>query len=235
MSACTSPSRVRPAGGDEDVAFVGVALELAGHSPAHDDRRRSGAASWSRSTPREMPSGFRRFYEEDFSGSRESTLAGNGLNPVASLHPPRLCRAEVRGSWRSAASTQIRDTASWCRLLSLALSGRTPIDFVFRVISQRQVHATLRARRRAGFFRRSCSESTPSEHMNRVQRRLIRLSLSWADAVSHDCTAHAQRFLHSLSRISRSLVLHLGVELGSDQDDDDRKPNPDHEADSGTQ
>ena len=47
--------------------------------------------------------------------------------------------------------------------------------------------------------------------------------LSWADAVSHDCTAHAQRFLHSLSRISRSLVLHLGVELGSDQDDDDRK------------
>ena len=29
----------------------------------------------------------------------------------------------------------------------------------------------------------------------------IHLSLSWADAVSHDCTAHAQRFLHSLSRI----------------------------------
>jgi hypothetical protein len=177
MSACTSPS-MRPAGGDEDVAFVGFAAELAGHSPAHDDRRRSGAASWSRSTPREMPSGFRRFYEEDFSGSRESTLAGNG---------------------------------------------------------QRQVHATLRARRRGGFFGRSCSESTPSEHMNRVQRRLIHLSLSWADAVSHDCTAHAQRFLHSLSRISRSLVLHLGVELGSDQDDDDRKPDPDHEADSGTQ
>ena len=69
---------------------------------------------------------------------------------------------------------------------------------------------------------------------NRVQRRLIHLSLSWADAVSHDCTAHAQRFLHSLSRISRSLVLHLGVELGSDQDHDDRKPDPDHEADSGT-
>lgn len=69
---------------------------------------------------------------------------------------------------------------------------------------------------------------------NRIQRRLIYLSLSWADAVSHDCTAHAQRFLHSLSRISRSLVLHLGVELGSDQDHDDRKPDPDHEADSGT-
>jgi hypothetical protein len=69
---------------------------------------------------------------------------------------------------------------------------------------------------------------------NRFQRRLISLSLSWADAVSHDCTAHAQRFLHSLSRISRSLVLHLGVELGSDQDHDDRKPDPDHEADSGT-
>ena len=69
---------------------------------------------------------------------------------------------------------------------------------------------------------------------NRIQRRLIYLSLSWADAVSHDCIAHAQRFLHSLSRISRSLVLHLGVELGSDQDDDDRKPDPDHEADSGT-
>jgi hypothetical protein len=68
----------------------------------------------------------------------------------------------------------------------------------------------------------------------RVQRRLIHLSLSWADAVSHDCTAHAQRFLHSLSRISRRLVLHLGIELGSDQDDDDRKPDPDHEADSGT-
>jgi hypothetical protein len=68
---------------------------------------------------------------------------------------------------------------------------------------------------------------------NRIQRRLIHLSLSWADAVSHDCTAHAQRFLHSLSRISRSLVLHLGVELGSDQDADDRKPDPDHEADSG--
>ena len=65
-------------------------------------------------------------------------------------------------------------------------------------------------------------------------KRLIHLSLSWADAVSHDCTAHAQRFLHSLSRISRSLVLHLGVELGSDQDHDDRKPDPDHEADSGT-
>jgi hypothetical protein len=65
-------------------------------------------------------------------------------------------------------------------------------------------------------------------------KRLIHLSLSWADAVSHDCTAHAQRFLHSLSRISRSLVLHLGIELGSDQDHDDRKPDPDHEADSGT-
>ena len=62
----------------------------------------------------------------------------------------------------------------------------------------------------------------------------IHLSLSWADAVSHHCTAHAQRFLYSLSRISRSLVLHLGVELGSDQDHDDRKPDPDHEADSGT-
>ena len=48
---------------------------------------------------------------------------------------------------------------------------------------------------------------------NRIQRRLIYLSLSWADAVSHDCIAHTQRFLHSLSRISRSLVLHLGVEL----------------------
>jgi hypothetical protein len=61
---------------------------------------------------------------------------------------------------------------------------------------------------------------------------LIHLSLSWADTVSHDCTAHAQRFLNSLGRVSRSLVLHLGIELGSDQDDDDGKPDPDHEADT---
>src|SRR4249919_291918 len=67
-----------------------------------------------------------------------------------------------------------------------------------------------------------------------ISSQQLHLYLSWADAVSHDCTAHAQRFLHSLSRISRSLVLHLGVELGSDQDHDDRKPDPDHEADSGT-
>jgi hypothetical protein len=59
------------------------------------------------------------------------------------------------------------------------------------------------------------------------------LCLSWANAVGHDCTAHAQRFLHALRRVSRSLMLHLGVELGSNQDDDNRKPDPDHEADTG--
>jgi hypothetical protein len=42
------------------------------------------------------------------------------------------------------------------------------------------------------------------------------LDLSWADAVSNDGTPHAERFLHSLRRVSRSLVLHFGVELGSD-------------------
>ena len=87
-----------------------------------------------------------------------------------------------------------------------------------------------RIAKRSVFMMSSCC----SERSHcRVQPRLIHLYLSWTDAVSHDCPAHTQRSFHSLRRVSRSLMLHLGVELGSDQDDDDRKPDPDHEADTG--
>jgi hypothetical protein len=68
---------------------------------------------------------------------------------------------------------------------------------------------------------------------NRGSAAADSLNLSWADAVSNDCTPHAERFLHSLRRVSCSLVLHFGIELGSDQDDHNRKPDPDHEPNAG--
>ena len=58
------------------------------------------------------------------------------------------------------------------------------------------------------------------------------LSLSWADGSATTAPRMPGGF-SSPRRVSRSLVLHLGVELSPYQDDDDGKPDPDHEADTG--
>src|ERR1700730_442 len=134
---------------------------------------------------------------------------------VRSAHSGQHLACVLQGGWRTRTLLQ----------KSLPVSVRGDSVALMRFATEAGDDGATKSRSKTCCRCISCCE---------ISSQQLHLYLSWADAVSHDCTAHAQRVLHSLSRISRSWVLHLGVELGSDQDHDDRKPDPDHEADSGT-
>src|SRR5689334_22306172 len=55
--------------------------------------------------------------------------------------------------------------------------------------------------------------------------------MGWADRVGHFCTAPAERLWCTGRAFVRRLVFGFGVQLGTDQNDDDREPYPGHEAD----
>ena len=57
------------------------------------------------------------------------------------------------------------------------------------------------------------------------------LRLRSANRVGHDRAAGAEWLVRADGRIPRGLVLDLGIELGADQHDDGREPQPNHETD----
>ena len=61
------------------------------------------------------------------------------------------------------------------------------------------------------------------------------LAARFADLVGHPGTTRTHRLAASLGGVLGRLVLHLGVDLSTCQNDDGREPHPHHEADHGTQ
>ena len=56
-------------------------------------------------------------------------------------------------------------------------------------------------------------------------------ALRCADRVRHPGAPRSERLRRTDSRVAGGLVLHLGVELGAQQDHDRGNPKPGHEAD----
>ena len=67
------------------------------------------------------------------------------------------------------------------------------------------------------------------------QSCLCGLCLAAAHRIRHRGASRSQWFWLSGRCVERSLVLRLGIDFRSDQNDDHRNPEPDHEADHGSQ
>jgi uncharacterized protein YlxP (DUF503 family) len=59
----------------------------------------------------------------------------------------------------------------------------------------------------------------------------LRSGLRRSDRVGHPRAAHSEGLGLAGGRFARGLMLHLGIDLGADQNDDDRDPDPGHEPD----
>jgi hypothetical protein len=53
--------------------------------------------------------------------------------------------------------------------------------------------------------------------------------------IGHVGAPGTQRPRQTIGAVPSSLVLHLGIEFGTQENNDDRQPNPNHEADASSQ
>ncbi len=82
-----------------------------------------------------------------------------------------------------------------------------------------------------------CGHSASGPGMRRIGLPTARGSAAACRAhrICHHRTTRAHRLLGAGRPVPRGLVLHLGIELGAQQDDDCGDPEPGHEADRGAE